>query len=376
MKRSGAMLLLAIAASGVLVGLMSIGVATAFAASHHALFIQTDDPAANQIVVYDRHFNGTLTLAATYATGGKGGVAAGAVVDPLASQGSLVTAFDRRVLLCVNAGSDTVSVFRIVRGDRLRLTQQIASGGSFPISIAVHGSLVYVLNAGGAGALRGYRLSGAHLRPIVGSDRSLGLANTNPPNFLASPGQVGFSRDGRRLIVTTKGSGSDLLVFRVGPVGRLSAQPKVNASATPSPFAFTFDAKGRLVVIEAGMSTLSSYMIKADNTLTTLGSAADGQAAGCWVTRARGHFYVSNAGSATVSSFTLNTSGQPVLVGIAASTEAGTIDSIATPNRHFLYVECGGAGTVDVFRIGMDGSLTPVQTVTALPIPFEGIAID
>ena len=43
-------------------------------------------------MVYQRAWNGTLTLAGTYATGGMGGVAAGSAVDPLASQGSLASA--------------------------------------------------------------------------------------------------------------------------------------------------------------------------------------------------------------------------------------------------------------------------------------------
>ena len=122
-----------------------------------------------------------------YATGGNGGVAEGAPSDPLASQGSLVTADHGRILLAVNAGSDTVSLFRI-SGDHLKLRQVISSGGSFPASIAVHGKLVYVMNAGDAGALQGYRLAGDKLHPIQGSSRSLGLANATPPNFLTFSG--------------------------------------------------------------------------------------------------------------------------------------------------------------------------------------------
>src|SRR4051794_26244093 len=59
----------------------------------HAVFVQTNDPAGNQILAYHRANNGTLTLTGTYDTGGKGGRVEGAVVDPLASQGSL--AYDR-----------------------------------------------------------------------------------------------------------------------------------------------------------------------------------------------------------------------------------------------------------------------------------------
>ena len=360
----------------VVVAFVLIVPASALAASfHHALFVQTDRPSANKIVVYDRATDGSLTIAGVYATGGKGAVAKGAAVDPLASQGSLVTAEGGRVLLAVNAGSDTVSLFRISGGDRLSLRQVISSGGSFPVSIAVHGHLVYVLNAGGAGALEGYGLFGYHLSAIAGSHRSLGLANTTPPNFLTSPGQVGFSPGGGRLIVTTKASGSHIDIFSVGALGKLSKHPVKNASATPVPFAFVFDPAGRLVMIEAGASTLSTYTIGSTGHLTTIASTPDGQTAACWITMARGFYYVSNAGSANISAYSLNSSGAPVLSGVAATVQAGAIDSVATAGQHLLYVECGGAGTIDVFAVQTDGSLTAVQTVNALPVPFEGIAL-
>src|SRR5262245_44945342 len=55
----------------------------------HAVFVQTNAAAGNQVVAYDQNADGTLTLADTYSTGGNGGALAGAVVDRLASQGSL-----------------------------------------------------------------------------------------------------------------------------------------------------------------------------------------------------------------------------------------------------------------------------------------------
>lgn len=339
------------------------------------VFVQSDNPSANQVAVYERAHDGMLTFKAWYATGGMGGVAAGSAVDPLASQGSLATADDGRLLLAVNAGSNTVSLFR-VHGDRLILRQVIFSGGEFPVSIAVHERLVYVLNAGGAGSVRGFRIVGQHLRRIRESTRWLGLANTTPPNFLSSPGQVGFTPDGAQLIVTTKASGSYIDIFDVHASGRLSEHPLMNSSATPVPFAFTFDPAGLLVVAEAAGSEVSTYTINPDNTLTTLGSVPDGQAALCWISAARGFYYVSNAGSANLSAYTLTGAGLPSLVGVAATTEAGTIDSVATRDQRFLYVECGGAGTIDCFRVHHDGSLTRIQTVTGLPTPFEGIALN
>lgn len=344
---------------------------------HHwrgaAVFVQTDSATGNQVLAYHRAGDGTLNYVASYATGGDGATAQGATADPLASQDSLVTADDGHVLLAVNAGSDTVSVFG-VDGTHLTLRQTIASDGEFPASVAVHDNLVYVLNAGGQGSVAGFRLHDGHLHTLHGSWRTLNLGNANPPNYLASPGQVGFSPDGRQLVVTTKASTSSIDVFRVGRHGRLSATPTANPSATPVPFAFVWGPNGQLVVSEAKSSTVSTYTLGASGTTSLLGSAPDGQAASCWITEARGVFFVSNAGSANVSSFTLNGAGQPVLVGIAATTQAGTTDSATAEHGRFLYVENGGAGSVSEFAVSDTGQLTGIGTVTGLPIGVEGIA--
>ena len=295
--------------------------ASAFAggwpAQHQALFVQTDNTTANSIMVYDRAADGTLSLAGTYATGGMGGLAAGAAADPLASQGSLATAEDGQLLLAVNAGSNTVSLFRVVGGDQLVLQQVIASGGQFPVSIAVHGDLVYVLNAGVGRrrSVQGFWLLGDHLWPIPGSNRSLGPTTTSQPFFLASPGQVGFSPDGRHLIVTTKFSGCAIDIFDVGPLGVLSKTPTVNVAAQPVPFAFTFDPWGRLVIGRGlGGSGISTYTINPNDSLTHIGFAADATAAAsCWISAAGGFYYVSNAASGNISIYTLSASGAPTL---------------------------------------------------------------
>src|SRR5215211_3953180 len=127
------------------------------------VFVQTNELNGNRIAVYHRNANGTLSLARRYATGGNGGIATpGDESDRLASQGSLVYDARHRLLFAVNAGSDTVSTFR-VRGDRLRLKDIDSSGGGFPASIAVHRDLVYVLNSGGTGIVQGFRIRGNHL---------------------------------------------------------------------------------------------------------------------------------------------------------------------------------------------------------------------
>src|SRR5436190_8057743 len=159
---------------------LAASVGAAFVAAHAAaaspaavVWVQTNEPTGNSVVVYDRGADGRLTQAGTYSTGGNGGVAApGTESDHLASQGSLVYDSAGRLLFAVNAGSNSVSAFS-VHGDRLHLESVVASGGQFPASIAVHGKLLYVLNSGGVGVVQGFRIAGDDLVRIPGSARTL-----------------------------------------------------------------------------------------------------------------------------------------------------------------------------------------------------------
>jgi hypothetical protein len=327
-----------------------------------AVFVQTDNTSGNQVVAYHRAPDGTLSRAGTYATGGLGGILAGSVVDHLASQGSLTYDPGHSLLYAVNAGSNTVSVLA-VSGDRLALRQVVSSGGSFPVSIAVHGDLVYVVNALDGGFLQGYRVFGGFLVPIPGSGRSLGLDPNASPQYTNTPGQVAFTPDGAQLIVTTKMNGNDIDVFGVRFDGRLSAVPVVNSEPGTVPFAISFDSFGNLVIAEAGPNALATFSVAGDGTVSLLDSVPTGQSATCWVAPAGPFLFAGNAGSAAESGFTSSPGGQLTLLG-ATPTDAGTVDASAAAGGHFLYVQTGGAGIVDEFGVGAGGSLTQIGSVT------------
>jgi 6-phosphogluconolactonase (cycloisomerase 2 family) len=329
----------------------------------HVVFVQTDNPEGNQVVAYDRADDGTLTLANSYSTGGSGGVLNGSVVDHLASQGSLTYDSDNALLYAVNAGSNTVSVFSVA-GDELELRQVVDSGGTFPVSVAVSHSIVYVLNARDGGSVSGYRAAGGTLHPIQGSVRPLGLVTpTDESEFTHTPGQVTFSPDGSQVIVTTKAPSNALDVFAVTPSGRLSAAPVVNSEPDQVPFAAAFDASGHLAVTNAGPNSLATFSLAADGTATLLDEVATGQGATCWITPAQGYLFTSNAASASLSRFAAAPDGQLTLLG-ATPTNPGTVDASAAANGQFLYVQTGAAGTVDQFRINADGTLTGLGSVT------------
>ena len=330
----------------------------------HAVFVQTDNVAGNQIVAYHRNADGTLALAGTYATGGLGGVLNGSVVDHLGSQGSLASDPTHGLLFAVNAGSDSVSVFAVY-GDRLRLRQVVSSGGAFPVSIAVHDDLVYVLNAENGGSVSGYWVTGGRLQRIWGSTRSLGLTiPTDTTEFTHTPGQVAFSPDGSQLIVTTKANavGNDVDVFGVGWDGRLSAFPVVNSEPGTVPFAVTFDRAGHLVIGEAGPSAVVTFRLHRDGTITQIDSVPNGQPGLCWVTPAGQYFFTGNTASNSASGYQSSANGQLTLLG-STPTDPGTVDGAATAGGRFLYVQTGGNGIVDEFQVSLDGSLTEIGSV-------------
>ncbi len=325
-----------------------------------AVFVQTDNTAGNAVAAYHRAPDGTLTLAGTYPTGGLGGILSGSVVDHLASQGSLTYDDEHGLLFAVNAGSDTVSVFRVF-GDRLELRQVIWSGGAFPVSVTVHGNHAYVLDALGGGTLYGYRIADGHLTPIPGSSRRLGLNPNATPQFTNTPGQVAFTPDGSRILVTTKANGNSVDVFAVRPDGRLSRSPVVNSEPNAVPFAISFDRAGHVLIAEAGPSALATFALSGGGVLTQLAIADTGQTATCWVAPADRYFYTSNAGSGSVSGYTVDGAGQLTALG-NTKTDAGTVDASAAGG--FLYVQAGAAGIVDEFAVGAGGALTPLGSVT------------
>ena len=327
-----------------------------------ALFVQTDNTAGNHVVAYHRNSNGTLAPAGTYATGGVGGVLNGSAVDHLASQGSLTYDQVHNLLYAVNAGSNTVSVFS-VRGDQLSLRQVVGSGGQFPVSVAVHGFNVYVLNAVSA-SVQGYVSFFGHLFPLPESDRSLGLTVPSDANqFTHTPGQVAVSPDGTNLVVTTKLNNDDIDVFHIGPFGTLSPSPVVT-SDPGGPFGVTFDAAGHLVVANTASNSLATYALEGNGTATSIDTVFDGQAATCWVARAQGSFFASNVGSADVSRFQEQPSSGALALAGETPTDAGTVDAAASLDQQFLYVQTGANGIVDEFQVGPGGSLTAIGSVT------------
>lgn len=362
------------AATALLAAPAQAATGTAARGGGSAVFVQSDNTGGNTVVAYDRAADGRLVQAGVYPTGGLGGMLGGSAVDHLASERSLGYDAAHHLLYAVNAGSNTVTVFA-VDGDRLHRTQVIGSGGDFPVSIAVHGNLVYVLNALNGGSVQGFVRQGSGLVRIGSWNRPLGLNPSATPQFTTTPGQVSFTPDGSALVVTTKANSNSIDVFPLGRHDAPAAQPVTTVEAGTVPFGFTFDRAGRLVVTEVGPGAVATFTVHRDGSLTQVGSVPTNQAATCWIVRTGDYLYTSNAGSGTVSGFRSGPHGTLTGLGNTA-TAAGTVDAAASADGRNLYVQTGAAGIVNEFQVHHDGSLTPIGQVTVPgAIGGEGVVV-
>ena len=336
-----------------------------------AVYTLTNSPSGNAVAVFDRAADGSLTPAAVVSTGGVG-TGAG-----LGSQGALV--LDGRRLFAVNAGSNTISALRVGRGTKVSLTDVARSRGANPISLTVHGPLLYVLNAGNAtmpANIHGFLALFGQVIPLPGSSRPL---STGAPG----PAQIEFTPNGRHLVVTEKET-NRIVTYRVGPFG-YAGGPNAQPSAGETPFGFAFDRRGHLIVSEAfggapDASVLSSYNVASNGTITAIDpNVATTETAACWVVVTKdGRFtYTTNTGSNSISGYAIDAGGGLELLdadGRTAATGAGPIDAALSRGDRFLYTLNDGDDEIEAFAVNADGSLDVLGAVGGLPTGSVGLA--
>jgi 6-phosphogluconolactonase (cycloisomerase 2 family) len=342
-----------------------------------AVFVMTNAASGNEIIAYKRNADGSLEQGRRFSTGGRG---SGGVTDPLGSQGSLTLTDDRSFLLAVNAGSGSISVFR-VHGDSLSLVDKVPCGGSEPVAVAQHGNLVYVVNAGGSSNVTGFRQDrNGKLTPIPNSIAFLTSANSGAAS-------LSFSPDGQFLLVTEKLT-NRIDAFHVQLDGTLGPMV-VTAGVGPGTFAVLFAPNGTALVSETGpaggnnASAISSYAVVANGTLSPISpSVPTLGAATCWqaVTPDGRFVYTSNSATSTISGFAIGIDGglTPLPGTVSGTLPAGStnLDTAISSDGKFLYTLNSGTGSVSIFGINQDGSLTSLGNAGGLTAAagFNGIA--
>jgi 6-phosphogluconolactonase (cycloisomerase 2 family) len=339
-----------------------------------AVFAMTNATEGNEVVTYARASDGTLTrLNNIEKTRGLG---IGVDTD---TQGPLRLSPDNRFLYAVNPGSDNISVFE-VNGTRLRFLQIIAAGDQ-PVSLTIHGNLLYSLDGSVAGnGIRGFRIApDGTLTELPNSFRLL----SSP---IAVPGEVKFSPDGRTILVTQKTTNvllspqNAIDAFTIGADGYAGQMPIRNASFGLRPFSLDIRGDGKVVVVEAfnaapNLSASSSYQLNADGTISVItGSVQNGQTDVCWVviTNDGRYVYTANFGSGTISSYSLSPSGSLTLLNGAAAflgDMSQPVDMDLSADGRYLYQLLRGTGAVGAFRIEANGTLTSLGVATGgLPV--------
>ena len=320
------------------------------------VYVDDNTAGTNTIGAFDRHADGTLTPepGSPFPAGGAG-TGAG-----LASQGALQLSADGRFLLAVDAGSNQVSVLRVHPGGSLSLVPGgvVSSGGTLPVSIAVHGTLIYVANSGAGGSnYAGFRFFGGHLFPIPGSTVTL-AAN-------AAPGDVLFNGTGTKLAGTEVGP-SQIDSFTVGFGGRLTAAPGSPFKAQGlGPFGSEFRPTDpdQLFVSNAhntatDSGTISAFTDSRNGTLSPVAGSpfADDQMAPCWVeiTHDGQFLFTVNTASGTISRFSIAPGGALTLLGstpLRGTGGVGAVDARLSPDGRFLYVDESKTGAVAAFTV-------------------------
>jgi len=342
-----------------------------------AVFVMTNAADRNEIIAYRRNTDGSLQEERKFSTGGRG---SGGAIDPLGSQGSLTLTQDHLLLLAVNAGSGDISVFR-VHGAMLSLIDRVPCGGSEPVAVAQHGDLVYVVNAGGASNVAGFRIErNGRLKPVPDSIAFLSAGNSGAAS-------LSFSPDGQFLLVTEKIT-NNIDGFHIQTDGTLG-HIVVNPSVGPGAFAVQFAPNGAALVTETGpagghnAAAISSYAVLPNATLSPISTSVQTLgAASCWqaVTPDGRFVYTANTGSSTISGFSIAASGAltPLAGTIEATLPSGSLDldSAISGDGKFLYTLDSGTGTISILGINQDGSLTSLGDVGGLSASagFQGIA--
>jgi len=344
---------------------------------------ETNLTGGNRVIAYARGSDGRLSDPRPFSTGGDGSG------TPEDSSDGLVLANRRgdtspinlregpRFLLATNAGSDTVTVFR-VRGRSLERVDVENSNGDRPTSVTASRGVVYVMNAGGAMCtgtfpagqnITGFTLDNdGELTPIPGSSR--------PISAQAGSGctQVSFDKSGE-VVVVTEQQADVISTYTRNRDGTLNG-PNAQQTTGNGPFGSTFTQRNQLITTEnfgavPTQGGAASYEVDERNgTLTPIEptSERNGQSDTCWVviTDNGKYAYTSSFGdNGSISTYRVGSDGSLTLLnaGEEDSVGGGASDLALSRNSRYLYAKNSLEASVTVFRIESDGDLTRLQEV-------------
>jgi 6-phosphogluconolactonase (cycloisomerase 2 family) len=359
-----------------------------------AVYTETNDQVANKVMKFDRYADGRIKRRQVIRTGGQGARQPQPGCDPpggcpiLDTSGEVLVTPNGRLVFAVNAGSNTITAFRVTPRGMKRVDQQ-DSGGVFPESLTIHRNKLYVLNENSA-SIAGFRFSSkGKMKPIAGSVQSLSAGAENLPR------QIGFDRTGRMLAVTLfKANTIDTFVLKADGTPNTAVPRATIASSSPLPFGFAFDPKNRLVLSQVKSLTefgdTSTYGVDPKSgKLTPIDTESSQSGAPCWVeiTNDGRYVFVVNAaateagGTPTVTRYGLGSGGSLNFLGLTQPDQGEFVrtDDALSRDSRYLYVLApsvidAGTSHIDQYRVTKSGNLKLIRaTPSTLPPSVSGL---
>jgi 6-phosphogluconolactonase (cycloisomerase 2 family) len=349
-----------------------------------------NDSAKNALAVYQQRSDGSLVPVAGSPVPLHGRGLTGGDID---EQGAIRV--HGEWVLAVNPGSDTIAVLRKQGSGLAHVAgSPFPSGGSTPLSLTVHGNLVYVANQAapfanpkGLPNITGFRISAAgQLAPLPRSTVEFPAGQ--------GPAQVEFSPHGQTLVATAgfqADGASRLYSFKVQPDGRLQAGPNspIEPQGASGTVGFSWAPTGDRVF--ASLFKGSAVIgFRVDPATAAIEQATkplgDDQQAACWtaISRDGRTLYVGNFVSNSISAFDVSANGDLTLLSSVprrGATGKDTKDIELSKDGKYLYAVGSGMRQISIFRIEPNRLLTelapgqsPITLATGQNI--TGLAVD
>lgn len=248
------------------------------------VYTSSNEADGNRVIAFDIiKPSGNLLEIGSFDTRGKGTGA------PIGNQGALTTDASDRWMFVTNAGDGSVTSFRL-QPQGLEFVNRIRSNGHSAISVAVFGTLVYVLNEGSGlesdPARRRYdNISGFRFNPVGELESIPDSTRIIDRTQLTAPAQVGFNKSGTVLLITEKAT-NKLTTFVMEKDGTPALKPLKRLSAVPTPFGFEFGDRDYVFITEAnggGAGVTASYRVnRGTGEVSSLVDLIDQGDATCW----------------------------------------------------------------------------------------------
>ena len=369
------------------------------------IYLETNDYNGNAILAYYHENDSTLVPlpGSPFSTGGNGIANPTQGLGPDDDDNQVRITSDKRFLMAVNAGSNTIAVFKILSNGLLKSVEgsPFPSGGSNPVSIGESGKYFFIVNKGITSV--GSKTAIVPNYTTVTMDNDGRLYNVPNSTFETTPGtspsQALVSNDGHFLF------GADFLGFMDTPAVGTLRSFVINGNGTFAPVAGTPltipQAGGALGLWQhpasdvlyvgfpvAGM--IGIYNIKNTGALSFSNSVMSGPAV-CWLrTNANGsNLYALNSGENTVSVFNssvptslssqqkLSLKNAGPLYSAMNFTTSEDFSLSFSPSGKNLYVisqytnpnlNLGNYNLLHVLKVNNDGTLTEPANPLALPV--------